>query len=772
MGVVYRARDEVLGRDVAVKFLPQATAVDEKGRKRLLREARLASSLSHPNICSVYDAGEHEGQTYIVLEYIPGETLANKLKHGRFDTGSVYRLGKQIADALACAHKHDIIHRDLKSSNIIVTPEQQVKIVDFGLASLSPLPAGQKASVSTQSGGLRGTLPYSAPEVLSGATPSREADIWSLGVVLYEMVTRRLPFQGDNLSDIVSAIQRQKPAAFDQTADATLAGIILRCLEKDPKARFRSADEVRVALETATYGSEVSTVAQPDVSRGARHFRKLAFISVLLLLFLTAVLIPVYLSREADRDQISSIAVLPLANLSGDPNQEYFADGMTDMLITDLGKISALRVISRTSMMTYKGKAEPIREIGRDLNLDAVVEGAVLRSGSHVEITARLIRTKTDSQIWSKTYSGEIHDVLTLQSQVAQAIADSIRIRLTPQEHARIVNARQINPDALDAYLMGRSAWEKRTPEALSESLKDFQQAISIQPDYALAYAGLADCYNVLGNNGFLSPKEAFPKAEAAALKALSIDDDLAEAHASLAFAHWNFDYDWDFIEREYRRAIELNPGYANAYHWYSGLLVGMGRSTEAIAAIRKARELDPLSPRIMANVGLILYFAHQYDDAVNELTKARQFDSSGAPDEYLAMSYVELQEYEPAIAAAERNCKLPGAPVSYQLDWAYALARAGKAEKARNLLKQVLARKDSSYVPALWISRVYVALGELDTAMNWLEQASEERSPQLTFLAVDPRFEAARSNPRFQMLLRQMRLDKVQLGNVPTPTT
>ncbi|HET9742891.1 MAG TPA: protein kinase [Terriglobales bacterium] len=768
MGVVYLAKDETLGREVALKFLHANAADDAKSRARMMREARLASSLNHPNICTVYDIGESDGQIYIAFEYIPGKPLSQELKTGGLPAETVVRYGVQIADALVCAHASRILHRDLKSSNIIVTPEKKIKVLDFGLAWRQASrfsKASQEDLVSTQTSWLGGTLQYAPPELLRGVPPQASNDIWSLGVVLYQMASGKLPFVRPTAAETVSAILRDPAAPLDASAHPVLAVVIDRCLQKEPAARFQSAAEVRAALETAgmTTDSHQSGLLQwtPAPKRPKMIWPTIAALAILLVG--AAIVGWRFYRPRGNPPQVNSLAVLPLENLSGDPNQDYFADGITDMLITDLGEISALRVISRTSVMQYKDKPEPIPQIAKDLNVGAVVEGSVLRSGSHVQITARLIDAKSDAQIWSETYDGDLPNILQLQADIGRAIADGIRVRLTPQENARISSTHLVRPIAFDDYLKGREYWDQRSKAALDRSLQFFQQAIEADPSYALAYAGLADSYTTLGNNRFLAPKEAFTNATIAAERALTLDDSLAEAHASLAFAHWNYDYDWPLIEREYKRAIELNPGYATTYHWYSGFLSGMGRHDEAIAAIKKARELDPLSPRINANVGFILYFARRYDDAIQELNNLRAIDpNSGVADLYLGMAYLEKGDNAQAISAFEKAGKAPDTPGSAALDLAYAYARSGHAEEARQILASALEAGKHSYVPALWIARVYAALGEKDAAFSWLERAYTERSPQMEFIAVDPRLDSLRSDPRFNVLLRKMKLEKI----------
>ncbi|HEV2730676.1 MAG TPA: tetratricopeptide repeat protein, partial [Terriglobales bacterium] len=533
--------------------------------------------------------------------------------------------------------------------------------------------------------------------------------------------------------------------------------------DKDRDHRYQSARELLVDLRRVQHGSFRIPPPPPPHPRARRKQFAYGMAGVLAL---AAVLVAFDVAGLRDRligrprvPQIRSLAVLPLENLSGDPAQEYFADGMTDALITDLGKISALRVISRTSVKQYKGGQKPLREIAKDLSLDAAVEGSILRLGGRVQVTARLIQAKTDTQIWSQSYDRDIQDALKLDSEVARAIADEIRIKLTPEKQTRIKVSHQVKPAAFDAYLRGRYYWEERTEEGLRKSLEYFARAVEEDPTYARAYAGVADSYATLGNNRYLPPKESFPKAKVPALKSLQMED-LAEAHASLAFSLWNYDLDWDAAEKQYKLAIELNPGYPTAYHWYSGYLSGMGRHAEAIAAIKKARELDPLSPRISANVGLILYFARQYDQAIEELQNALELDPGNAAAYfYLGMTFSQKGEHQEAIAALEKSRQLLNSSPESVLELAFTKAAGGKRIEARDMLRRLRREPDAGYIPALWVARLYAALSERDQAFEWLEKAYEERSPQLPFLKVDPRWDTLRPDPRFQDLLRRMKL-------------
>jgi eukaryotic-like serine/threonine-protein kinase len=769
MGVVYRARDEQLERDVAVKVLPSGTLTDDAARRHFRQEATALAKLNHPNIETVYEFGTQDDTDFLVMEYVPGKTLADRLSAGALCEKEIIELGIQISSALEEAHERGIVHRDLKPANIAVTAKGYAKILDFGLARLlRPIGEGTTEVIS-DSRAVAGTAPYMPPEQLRGERVDGRADIYTIGAVLYEMATGLRVFREELASRLIDAILHQPavpPRALNPRISPGLETIILKCLDKEPDRRYQTAKELLVDLRR-DQASHSGTIQPTPQRANSRPRWKWVVSGMGAVLALAVILIASNVAGWRDRllgrprpPQIRSLAVLPLENLSGDPAQEYFADGMTDELITDLGEIGALRVISRTSVMQYKGGRKPLPEIAKDLDLDAAVEGSILRSGGHIQITARLIQAKTDTRIWSQTYERDIQDALKLQSEVAQAIADEIRIKLTPAEQARIKATHALNPEAFDAYLQGRHYWEERTEGGLMKSLQYFRQAIEEDPTYARAYAGLADSYATLGNNRFLPPSESFPKAKAAALKSLEIDPALAEAHASLAFSLWNYDLDWGAVETEYKRAIELNPGYATAYHWYSGYLSGMGRHADAIAAIKKARELDPLSPRINANVGLILYFAREYDEAIEELQKALQTDASGAAAYfYLGMALSQKGEYQQAIAALERSRQLlHGSPESV-LELAFTNALAGKQEEAREMLDQLMGKPNRGYIPALWVARIYAALSEKEKAFEWLQKAYEERSPQLPFLNVDPRLDMLRPDPRFQDLLRRMRL-------------
>jgi len=462
--------------------------------------------------------------------------------------------------------------------------------------------------------------------------------------------------------------------------------------------------------------------------------------------------------HAAPLPKIESLAVLPLENLSGDPEEEYFADGMTEALISEVGQIGALRVISRQSVMRYKGTDKPLPQIARELNVDAVVEGSVLRSGDRVRVTAQLIGALPERHLWARSYERDLRDILALQGEVAQAIAREVQVKLTPQEQARLARARPLHPEAHDAYLKGRYFWNMRNENALRRGLQYFQQAIETDPNYAVAYAGLADSYTILADNKFSPPEECYPKARVAALKALEIDDSLAEAHVSLAHILRGYDWDWSGAAREYQRGIELNPGYATAHHWYAMFLSAMGRHAEAITQIRKARELDPLSIRINANVGYVLYFAREYDQAVEELRKALELDPNDiASHAYLGLVYSQKAMHQEAIAASRRAHQLSvgrGAPPLYH---AYAYGVGGKRGEALKMLAELQNPSRQSHLPPVLVAAVHAGLGDKQEALTWLEKAYAERAADLVMLKVDPMFDPLRSDSRFRDLLRRM---------------
>jgi TolB-like protein/Tfp pilus assembly protein PilF len=454
------------------------------------------------------------------------------------------------------------------------------------------------------------------------------------------------------------------------------------------------------------------------------------------------------------------LAVLPLENLSGDPSQEYFADGMTDELTTNLAKIKSLRVISRSSAMQYKKTRKPLAEISRALRVDAVVEGSVVRSGDKVRITAQLIEARTDQHVWAEEYNRDLRDVVTLQGEVARDIAQKIRIAVTPEENARLTGPRRVNPEAYEAYLRGRYFWNKRTEEAVRRAIPFFEQSMSKDPNYPLAHDGLADCWLSLGWYGYVSPKEAFPRAKAAAMRALELDDSLAEAHTSLAFASMNYDWDWSAAEREFRKAIELNPNYANAHHWYGDYLSAVGRHEQAIAESRRALELDPLSPIINAWLGWRYYFARQFDQAIDQYRETLEIDPNFVPVHLvLGQAYEQKGMLKEAIAELEKGASLSqGAPL-YAASLAHAYAVAGRRSEAETLLRQTNERAQRAYVPSFHVAIIYAGLGRKDETLAWLERGYQERSAWMVWLKVDPRFDFVRSDARFQNLLRRLGL-------------
>jgi serine/threonine protein kinase/tetratricopeptide (TPR) repeat protein len=765
MGVVYRARDERLGRDVALKLLPAEAIGDAAARQRLEHEARTASALNHPHVCTIYDVGEAEGQVYLAMEFVAGQPLSHSISTEGLPEASIVRIGVQLADALEHAHQHGITHRDLKSANVMLTPDGRAKILDFGLAVRRQEELGEvtrsRASLA-DAGGIVGTLSYMAPEVLRGQPADARSDLWALGVILFEMTTGQLPFRGQSGFDLTSSILRDATPAMPQRVSPSLAGIIRRCLEKEPAQRYQRAGEVRAALEAIGLSTTTIPIAQAPHARPAW---RTAILSVAALVVVGALLVALNIGGMRERllgrpatPQIHSIAVLPLENLSGDASQEFFADGMTEALISSLAQIRALKVISRTSVMRFKGSKESLPQIAKELNVDAVVEGSVVRSAGRVRVTAQLIHAATDSHLWAREYDRELSDVLKLQSEVARAIADEIRIQVTPEERERLSVARSINPAAHEAYLLGRSFWNKRTEEGMQKGIQYFNQAIEMDPNYALAYAGLADSYALLSGYTALSPREAFPRAKAAATKALELDSNCAEAHTSLALVYAY--YEWNFPEaaKEFLRALELNPSYATGHHWYAHYLMEIGKLDEAAAEMKLAVELDPLSPIITTEVGYPPFFARKYDQAAEALHKA----VSVYPDFFrahwvLGQIYEQRKMYPEAVAEFRKAVEQSGGNAVMRAGLGHVWALSGNRAEAQKILEQSIRLSKERYFSPYYIAEIYIALGQQQQALDWLEKAYLEHDFFMRWLKIDPRLDPLRSQPRFQELVRRM---------------
>lgn len=733
MGEVYRARDEHLDRDVAIKILPAGTLADQGARKRFHKEALALSKLNHPNIASVFDFDTHAGLDFLVMEHIPGLTLSEMLQDGPLTEKDVLHLGMQLAEALAAAHAQGVVHRDLKPGNLRVMPDRRLKMLDFGLAKLwRPAREAGTTESLTETHALAGTLPYMAPEQLQGKAVDARSDLWAAGVVLYEMATGRRPFRETLMSTLIAAIAHQAPTPPTQLSpkiSARLEDIILKCLEKGAETRYQSAKELLIDLRRI---SMTPHGREPTVRR-----------------------------RQAPRrGRIRSLAVLPLENLSEDPAQEYFVDGMTEALITDLAKIGALRVISRTSAMRYKDTDKCVPEIARELNVDAVVEGSVLRAGDRVRITAQLIDAARDEHLWAESYERDLRDILTLQSQVAQAIAGEIRVKLSPQERTRLATARPVNPAAHEAYLKGRYHWSKWHAEGLKKAVEYSQQAIEKDPTYAPAYAGLAEAYVFLGYWGYLSPREVYPKAKVAALRALALDETLAEAHRALGAVRWYYDWDLAACEKEFQRALELNPNHAEAHIWYSVFLSVIKEEHEkSLAGAKCARELDPFSSFVNVVSAWIFYWARQYERAIEQARNTLELDPQ-ARQAYrvLGTTFVAQQAFPEAIDALQKAVEASRDPLNLaHLGMAYAMA--GKTDQARALLGEVKEKAAQEHVSAICFAWLHAGLGENDMAFEWFERAYQEREPMLFWIRFTPTPDPLRQDPRFRDLVRRMSL-------------
>jgi TolB-like protein/Flp pilus assembly protein TadD len=759
MGEVYRGRDPRIGREVAIKVLPESLSKDADRLRRFEKEARSAGVLNHPNVLVVYDVGEHGGSPYIVSELLEGETLRERLVRGPFPGPEAIDCGVQIARGLAAAHEKGVVHRDLKPENLFVTRDGRVKILDFGLAKLTQpeMAAAEAPTLSevTEAGVTLGTVGYMSPEQVRGLPADARSDIFSLGAVLYEILTGKRAFRGLSPAETMSLILKEHPPAVGEAnpdAPPALDRVVRRCLEKEPARRFHSANDVAFALADAS----TETAAPRDFRRPALRRSRLvplAAVALLAIGFLLWRRLPKPIAGGGPA-RFSSVAVLPLQNLSRDPEQEYFSDGMTEALISRLAQIGSLRVISRTSAMLYKGTKKPLRQIARELNVDGIIEGSVMRSGERVRVSAQLIDAGKDEHLWAKDYERDLRDVLGLQAEVAQAIAQEVRAKVNPGEEARLARSRRVVPEAQEAYLKGRYYLGQGTEDMIGKAIASFNEAIAKDPLDARAYAGLADSYAAL-RSIYRAPREVMPKAKAAAQKAVELDDALAEGHVSLAFARMFYDFDWPGAEQEFRRAIDLNTNLAEAHDGLALYLMANERHGEAIAEVERAKRLDPLSPIILGDASWVYYGARRYDKAF-EVAREWVEMNPGSPwaHTYLGLALQKTGKIDEAIRELERAAGMDRSVTI--LEWlGGAYAAAGRTNDANRILAELTGRAGQRYVCPYEIATVYVGLGRKDAAFEWLRKGVEERADCMPWIKADSKIDSLRGDPRYTDILR-----------------
>ncbi len=739
MGEVHRARDLRLGREIALKLIARDAAADPAARARFEREGRAVAALNHPNIVTLHSIEEHDGIRFLTMELVAGRTLDALIAPGGLPLARITTLALPLLAALEAAHAHGIVHRDLKPRNVMVSARDLVKVLDFGLAKtpgVDDAPAGRgdddaatRPAVSA-AGQRVGTAPYMAPEQIRGGPVDARTDLFAFGVTVYELATGRRPFAGATAADVASAILRDDPVPIpDLRPDlpAALDGIVRRCLAKDPGARYAAAAEV---------ASDLRALAAPVAAAPGAHAP----------------------DPEAG---ISSLVVLPLHNVSRDPAQEYFADGMTEAFISDLARLADLRVISRTSAMKYKGASKSVPEIARELEVDAVLEGSALLVGKRVRISVQLVSARHDRTLWSDRYDRELQDVLDLQSEVAEAVAREIALRLTPGDRERLARRQEVNAEAHLEYLKGLHAADASSPQAVELGLRHFQRALELDPGFAPAWAGVANCHFKRAARGMAPPAEAAEEGRVAARRALSLDDSVADAHVALGTIQ-AFELDLEGAIRELERALELNPGSSSALHTLGRIYYCTERHAEAQAAMLKARGLDPLSMIIHTAVGDAFYYAREYERSVGFYREAIALDPrfDGAHTD-LARSLEALGRFDEAAAEYEEGRRLSGGVAGPSFGLAHLAAARGDEDAARRMLAELTAARATRVVSAWGIAALHAGLGDADDAFRWLETAVAERATGLIFLRVHPRLDPIRADPRYAALVRRLGLTR-----------
>ena len=819
MGDVYLAEDERLRRKIALKVLPDTLAQDTDRLRRFEQEAFAASALNHPNILTIYEFGTEGATHFLASEFIDGETLRDRLQRTPLSLNETLDIAVQIAQALAAAHEANIIHRDIKPENVMLRKDGIVKVLDFGLAKLTGLrnadfglrteedaatlvQSPTDTPQSTLPGTVMGTVSYMSPEQARGNVVDARTDIFSLGVMLYEMLTRRQPFTGETVNHIIVAILEKEPAPLSEATPNELRRIIRKLLTKDAEMRYQSSKDLLIDLKNLrrtldlqgelehsivpnqeaenetmfvvppSGGILPNTQQQPEggttnlpssssleyaVTQAKSHKFATASIGFILLSIISATAYFGFFANSVK--QIESIAVMPFINASGNPDVEYLSDGMTETLIKSLSELPNLNVKPRSSVFRYKGKDTEMKTIGKELNVEAILNGRVIQRGEQLTLSLELIDVQNDKVLWTESYQRKQSDLVFLQSEIAKDVSTKLKSKLSGADEAKVTKTSTANPEAYQAYLKGRYYWNRRTAENITKAIEQFKAATDRDPNYALAYAGLADCYGLLPLYAGTPNSEAIPQAKVFAERAIAIDDQLAEPHASLGLIYQKL-WKWAEAEREFKRAIELNPNYATSYHWYSILLRNLGRFVESAQMIEKAKELDPLSIVIGANVSQIYMIQKDFKEMAENSLKLIELDPNNSGGySYLGFAYLKLGRDTEAIANFEKAVELMNRASISLSNLGYGYAVTGKRSDANAIimeLEESYARKESSGGS---IAEVYAGLGDKDKAFEWLEKDFQSRNGEITDIRWYMQFESLRDDPRYKDLLKRMGL-------------
>lgn len=802
MGEVYLARDSRLERKIAIKLLPAEFTRDQARLLRFETEAKAASGLNHPNIITIHEIGETSSRHFITTEFIEGKTLRQMIAAGKLPPMLAIDIASQISSALAAAHQAGIIHRDVKPENVMIRPDGIVKVLDFGLAKLtercvveSDSEAPTAALINTEPGMILGTATYMSPEQVRALRVDARTDIFSLGVVMFEMLTGKTPFEGSTSVDVMSQVLNRDPgplSSYTSGIPIELQRIVNKSLRKDREERYQTVKDLLLDLKSLKRELEStatlpypSAQTHPDISRPTVNYetsfipnaksvempaprlrvskpltilekpevkrrRRVMVAAGAALAALLLIAVFYFLSRP--EVEIEAIAVLPFAAMTSDPETQSLSDAISDSIINNLSKLPNLKVKSRNAVRQYQSADADITKIGKDLDVDAVLTGNIGRRGDDLTINVALVNARENVNLWGERYNKKISDLVLIQQNITHDVSEKLRVRLSGDEKRKL--------DAYQLYLKGRNEWSKRTSQSIQEGRKYFEEAVQLDPSSAPAYAGLADCYNMLGNYSISPPKDSFPKAMAAADKAISLDDSLAEAHAARAYTYFNYEWNWNEAEREFRRAMELKSDYGPARQWYSSLLAANGKFDQALIYSKRAQELDPFSLVVSSHYGWINYLARRYETAAAETLKLIKLDPSNyIGHRYLALAYEIQGKYDQAFAEFDKALPLSRGSIILRTEMGHAYGVSGRRQEALAILDELQQLSKQRYVSPFHLAMIHIGLGDKDAALEWLNTALNERSERLIWIGVDPRFDVLRSDIRFKDIVSRIGL-------------